>query len=81
MASKLLWPIPDRGLKKRAYRIQSPTLQVWGESDRLIRLVYAKEFQSKSRNSKLVTIPQAGHMVMFEQQGPFVKAVRDFLKS
>ena len=81
MASKLLWPIPDRGLKKRAYRIQSPTLLLWGESDRLIPTVYAKAFQKQIKNSKLVTIPEAGHMIMFEQQGPFVKALREFLKS
>ena len=35
-ASKFLWPIPDRGLKKRAWRIAAPTLVMMGESDRLI---------------------------------------------
>ncbi|HXW84609.1 MAG TPA: alpha/beta hydrolase, partial [Candidatus Binataceae bacterium] len=80
MASKLLWPIPDRGLKKRAYRIQAPTLLVWGASDRLIPPVYAKEFQSRIKNTKLVTIPEAGHMAPFEQQEKFTRSVREFLK-
>jgi pimeloyl-ACP methyl ester carboxylesterase len=80
MASKFLWPIPDRGLKKRAYRISAPTLLLWGESDRLIPPVYAKEFTSRIKNAKLATIPQAGHMVMYEQQPAFVRAVREFLK-
>ncbi len=79
-ASKFLWPIPDRGLRKRAYRIQSPTLILWGESDRLIPPVYANEFTKLIKGSKLETIKQAGHMLMYEQQGAFVKAVRDFLK-
>src|SRR5262249_21279128 len=35
-ASRFLWPIPDRGLHKRVWRIGAPTLVVWGESDRLI---------------------------------------------
>jgi pimeloyl-ACP methyl ester carboxylesterase len=80
-ASKFLWPIPDRGLKKRAYRISSPTLLVWGESDRLIPIVYGKEFQKHIKNSRLETIKQAGHMPMYEQQAAFCKVVRDFLKN
>ena len=79
-AGKFLWPLPDRGLKKRAHRISSPTLVIWGESDRLISPVYAKEFTSRIRGAKSLTIKQAGHMVMYEQQAAFVNAVRDFLK-
>jgi len=41
-ASKFLWPIPDRGLKKRAYRIKAPTLLLWGDDDKLIPPAYAK---------------------------------------
>ena len=52
-ASKFLWPIPDRGLKKRAYRIKAPTLVLWGASDKLIPPVYAKEFSSRIKNTKL----------------------------
>lgn len=80
MASKFLWPIPDRGLKKRAWRIAAPTLALWGESDRLIPPVYAKEFTSRIRNCREQIIARAGHMVMYEQQAEFCKAVREFLK-
>jgi pimeloyl-ACP methyl ester carboxylesterase len=80
-ASRFLWPIPDRGLKKRAWRIAAPTLMVWGESDRLIPPVYAGEFTSRIRKSRSVTIKEAGHMVMYEQPQAFVKTVGDFLKS
>jgi pimeloyl-ACP methyl ester carboxylesterase len=79
-ASKFLWPIPDRGLKKRAYRIKSPTLLLWGENDKLIPPGYAKEFTSRIKNSKLETIKKAGHMLMYEQQEAFVGAVKTFLK-
>ena len=78
-AGKFLWPLPDRGLKKRAHRISSPTLVIWGESDRLIPPVYANEFTSRIKGAKALTIKQAGHMVMYEQQAAFVNAVRDFL--
>ena len=80
-ASRFLWPIPDRGLKKRTWRIAAPTLVVWGESDRMIPPVYAGEFTIRIRNSHSVTIKEAGHMVMYEQPQVFVKTVRDFLKS
>ena len=33
-AGKFLWPIPDRGLKRRAYRIKAPSLILWGQEDR-----------------------------------------------
>ena len=59
-ASKFLWPIPDRGLKKRAYRIQAPTLLLWGDDDKLIPPVYAKEFTSRIKNCKLELIKNAG---------------------
>src|SRR5439155_1625664 len=75
-ASKFLWPIPDRGLKKRAYRIAAPTLTVWGESDRLIPPTYAKEFSSRIRNCREATIKDAGHMLLYEQQSASSKARR-----
>jgi pimeloyl-ACP methyl ester carboxylesterase len=79
-ASKFLWPIPDRGLKKRAWRIAAKTLVVMGGSDRLIPPVYANEFTSRIKNSSAVTIPETGHLPMYEQQAVFVKTVRDFIK-
>jgi pimeloyl-ACP methyl ester carboxylesterase len=79
-ASKFLWPLPDRGLKKRAWRIAAPTLLLWGASDRLIPPVYAQEFSSRIKQARTQTIKEAGHMVMYEQPEAFVKAVNDFLK-
>lgn len=80
MASKFLWPIPDRGLKKRAYRIAAPTLLLWGSSDRLIPPVYAGEFTKHIKNARVQMIAEAGHMLPYEQQDAFCKAVRGFLK-
>jgi len=80
-ASKFLWPIPDRGLKKRAYRIKAPTLLLWGDDDKLIPPVYAKEFTSRIKDCKLELIKNAGHMVMYEQPEALVGAIQKFLKS
>ncbi len=35
-AGKMLFPIPDRQLSKRLYRITNPTLLVWGDDDRYL---------------------------------------------
>jgi pimeloyl-ACP methyl ester carboxylesterase len=80
-ASKFLWPIPDRGLKKRVYRISAPTLLVWGETDRLIPPAYIDEFTSRIQNARVEIIKGAGHMLPYEQSESFVKAVRKFLES
>ncbi len=81
MASKFLWPIPDRGLKKRAYRIAAPTLALWGESDKVIPPVYGVEFTRLIANCRHRIIKEAGHMLMYEQQAGFCDAVKKFLKN
>src|SRR3954463_7929000 len=76
---KFIWPIADKGLKKRIHRIKAPTLIVWGEQDGLIPPVYGPLFQKSIRGSQLVTIPSAGHVPMVEQPDAFLKAVTGFL--
>ncbi len=34
MAGRILFPIPERGLSERLYRITAKTVLVWGDSDR-----------------------------------------------
>jgi pimeloyl-ACP methyl ester carboxylesterase len=80
MASKFLFPIPYRGLAKRAYRIKAPTLVLMADSDHLIPMAYGKEFTSLIRNSRQQVIAKSGHMMMHEQQAEFCKAVTAFLK-
>ncbi len=78
-ASKFLWPIPDRGLKRRIHRIQSPTLIIWGESDRLVPATYAEDFRSRIRDSRVVILKECAHMPMFEKRDEFVALVAEFL--
>jgi pimeloyl-ACP methyl ester carboxylesterase len=75
MAGKLLFPVPERGLAERLYRVKAKTVIVWGESDRLIPPVYGPAFQSAIAGSKLVQVPEAGHMVIAEKPAEVVKAV------
>ena len=78
-ASKFLWPIPDRGLHRRIHRIQSPTLIVWGESDRLVPASYAEDFSSSIRDSRVVILSECGHLPMLEKRDEFVALVTEFL--
>jgi pimeloyl-ACP methyl ester carboxylesterase len=75
MAGKLLFPIPERGLAERLYRVKAKTVIVWGESDRMIPPVYGPAFQSAIAGAQLVNVPEAGHMVTVEKPGAVLKAV------
>jgi pimeloyl-ACP methyl ester carboxylesterase len=74
-AGKILFPIPDRGLRERLYRIKAKTLIIWGESDRLVPPVYAQAFRSALPGADLVLIPEAGHMVAFEKTAAVTRAI------
>ena len=77
MAGRILFPIPDRGLAQRLYRVKAKTVLVWGDSDRLIPPVYARAFQKALPGASLVSIPEAGHMVIHEKTADVVAAIRD----
>jgi pimeloyl-ACP methyl ester carboxylesterase len=66
-ASKFLFPVPDRGLAQRLYRVRARTIIVWGEDDRMIAPAYGEAFRRAVAGAELVTIPAAGHMVIVEQ--------------
>ncbi len=74
-AGKILFPIPERGLVSRLYRIKAKTMLIWGEGDKLIPPVYAKEFQHGIAGAEVVMIPQAGHVVPFEKPTEVVQAL------
>ena len=79
MAGKILFPIPNRRLSKRLYRLTAETLLVWGASDRLIIPAYAERWQSLIPRARVEMIQGAGHMLPYEQQDAFVQAVQKFL--
>ena len=75
MASKLLFPVPDRGLAERLYRIRARTVIVWGEHDRMIPPVYCEAFRRRIAGSEIVMVPAAGHMVIIEGTEAVVAAL------
>jgi pimeloyl-ACP methyl ester carboxylesterase len=75
MAGKLLFPIPERGLHERLYRVSARTVLVWGESDRMIPPVYGAAFRRHLPAAELITIPEAGHMAPYEKPEAVLGAI------
>jgi pimeloyl-ACP methyl ester carboxylesterase len=78
-AGKFLWPIPDKGLKKRIHRIVAPTLLLWGASDRFVPPIYGEAFLNAIDGAQLSIFKEASHMLPFEKPEAVVEAVTDFL--
>jgi len=81
-AGKILFPIPNRRLSKRTYRLVTPTLVVWAEHDRLMPAsAYLPRWQSLLPNARAVCIADSGHMLPYEQAERLAGAVLEFLGS
>jgi pimeloyl-ACP methyl ester carboxylesterase len=81
MASMLhfLWPIPERGLAKRLYRVAAPTQLIWGAEDKIVPPAYADDFSSAIRGSEIEIIGGASHTPHFNQPAKVLDMVRRFL--
>lgn len=76
--SKFVWPIPDKGIRKRLHRIAAPTLVLWGDADRANPVVYAEEWQRRIKGAALRLLP-GGHMAIHEAPEAAAKAIEEFL--
>ena len=74
--AKFLWPIPERGLRRRLHRISVPTLVLWGTDDRLAVPAYGERFRAAIHGARLELVPDCGHMIPYEQPERFAAAVR-----
>ena len=81
MASILqfVWPIPDKGLSRRAYRVKADTLLVWGAHDGLIPPPYGDAFAAALPNATLTVVDRAGHLPQLEQADQVIEIVNGFL--
>ena len=78
-AGKIMFPIPNRRLAKRLYRLVNDVLVVWGESDRLVPPIYGREWVRLLPHGRLAYIEAAGHMVPYERPDEVAALVTDFL--
>ena len=78
---KLLFPIPNRRLSTRAYRISAPTHVVWGANDKLTPVdPYLGAWDSAITSATSTVIDDAGHSVHVEQGALCARIIGDFLE-
>jgi pimeloyl-ACP methyl ester carboxylesterase len=62
-------------------RISVPTLLIWGEQDARSPLDVARQFEDEIPTTKLVVLPDCGHVSNLEQPERFNDAVREFCRA
>ncbi|HXJ81198.1 MAG TPA: alpha/beta hydrolase [Candidatus Methylomirabilis sp.] len=77
---KFVWPIPDKGLKKRLHRVTAPTLVLWGDDDRVNPDAYGQEFIHRIRRARFERLV-GGHMLHLESMRAVAAAMTEFFAS
>ena len=79
--SHFIWPIPDRDLRRRLYRITMPSLVIWGDDDQYVPVQYAREFEQGLPDARLEKIAGAGHMPQLEKTDQVLAVLNGFLNA
>ncbi|GGW70876.1 alpha/beta fold hydrolase [Streptomyces xantholiticus] len=69
----------QHGLWRQAERVLAPTLLVYGRKDQLVSYRMARKAAAAFRDSRLLTLPEAGHVAMMEYPETVAKAIRELL--
>jgi abhydrolase domain-containing protein 6 len=78
-AARALWPLGNTRLDKRLRFITAPTLLLWGEHDRIMPRSYADRFAASIKGeTKIATIPGAGHLAELDEPDAVAKAILDW---
>jgi pimeloyl-ACP methyl ester carboxylesterase len=76
---QFIWPLPDKGLKKRLYRVAAPTLLVWGAEDRLVHPAYAEDFRALIDGAEVRILDGVGHVPQLEAPEATSAVIAGFL--
>ncbi|MEW1694619.1 alpha/beta fold hydrolase [Streptomyces sp. NPDC093249] len=69
----------QHGLWRQAERVLAPTLLVYGGRDQLVSYRMARRAAAAFSGSRLLTLPEAGHVAMMEYPETVAQAVRDLI--
>ncbi|MFI1162671.1 alpha/beta fold hydrolase [Streptomyces sp. NPDC020801] len=69
----------QHGLWRQAERVLAPTLLIYGGRDQLVGFRMAQRAARSFRDSRLVTLPDAGHVAMMEYPDTVATAFRELL--
>jgi pimeloyl-ACP methyl ester carboxylesterase len=56
-----------------------PTLVIWGLKDKALLPVQLDGLHGLIEDLRIVTVPEAGHFVPWEQPEPVIAGIRDFM--
>ena len=79
-AARFLWPIPDRGLSRRAHRIGRDTLLIWGGDDGLCPVEQGVALAGLVEGSRLQVLDGVGHLPQYSAPEAVLSAVTEFLE-
>jgi pimeloyl-ACP methyl ester carboxylesterase len=71
----------QHGLWRQAERVLAPTLLIYGGRDQMVGFRMARKATRAFRDSRLLTLPDAGHVAMMEYPETVAIAFRDLLAS
>jgi len=79
MAGKILFPIPNRRVDRRLYRVGGDALVLWGRRDQWLVPAYAERWQALLPAAQLAWIDDAAHMLPYEAPAEAAEAITKFL--
>jgi len=75
----LLIPTYSNSVSTDLKSMGKPTLIIWGEKDAQIPLKFAQRLHREIPESRLVIIPDAGHLILFDAPAQVASALLDFV--
>ena len=78
--ARYTWPIPDRGLRGRLYRVEIPTLLLFAEADAWVPAAYAEDFVARLADAQVRTLP-GSHMAPYERPEETARIIADFART
>lgn len=73
-------PLTDPHLAKWLHRIELPVHIIWGDTDRLLPIAYAREFERLLPGSRSTTLAECGHAAHLEKPEALAAAVAAFIQ-
>ena len=83
MTARLSWKpyMYSRQLSHLLQEVQTPTLVVWGDDDRVVPISSAHVYERSMPNARLVTIENCGHFADFEQPDALAALVTEHISA
>jgi pimeloyl-ACP methyl ester carboxylesterase len=78
---RLLIPSYINSVSSDLHTLGKPSLIIWGEKDTQIPLKFAQRLHREIPESRLVIVPDAGHLILFDAPDQVANALADFIGS